>query len=111
TLSGSVEGFGGPAGGSGEVQEGKVEGTAISFRVGNTRYAGTIKPDQIELQATLISLAGGRGNTQTAAADAENRPAIGPPPDGSDPSRPAFVARGGRGPQGPATVILRRLTR
>src|SRR5271157_5545614 len=98
-LSGTVEGgFGG-----GAIQDGKVEGASISFRVGNAGYTGTVKGDEIELQRT-----GGFGRpNRPTLPPAESGPAIGPPPDGSDPSSAAFLGLGGgRGPQGPATVVL-----
>jgi beta-galactosidase len=104
-LTGTVEGLGGaPV----DIQDGKVEGGAISFRAGNTTYTGTVRGDQIEVQSS----GGGRGGRGGGAAQPEAgpRPAIGPPPDGSDPSRPQFVGLGGgRGPQGP--VMLGRARR
>ena len=110
-LSGTVEGAGGPGGGAPvEIQDGKVEGGAISFHAGFTMYSGTVKGDQIELQPAFA--AGGRGGQGGPAAAPASGPAIGPPPDGSDPSRPQFVGLGGgRGSQGPATVVLRRVPR
>ena len=86
-ITGSVEGMGGGFFGGPEapvpVEEGKVEGSNIHFKVGNTAFSGTVSADQIELQRT-----GGFGFPPPPApvAPAEARPAIGPPPDGSDPS-------------------------
>jgi beta-galactosidase len=106
-LAGTVEGAGGPGGG-GAIQDGKVEGGNISFRVGNVTYTGTVKGEQIELQRTSGF---GRPN-RPAPVQTGPRPAIGPPPDGSDPSSLAFMGLGGgRGPQGPQTVVLRRVKR
>jgi beta-galactosidase len=103
-LAGTVEGG---FGGGGAIQDGKVEGTSISFRVGNASYTGTVRGDQIELQRT-----GGFGRPNRPMPAAGAGPAIGPPPDGSDPSSLAFMGLGGgRGPQGPAAVVLKRVTR
>jgi len=112
-LSGTVEGAFGPAGGAPvEIQDGKVESGNISFRAGNATYTGTVNGEQIELQPAFAGGGrGGRGAPAATAPPAEPRPAIGPPPDGSDPSRPQFVGLGGRGPQGPATVVLKRVRR
>ena len=64
-LTGSVEssaqlGFG-PGGGraGGPIEDGKIDGSNISFRAGNTTYAGTINGEQIELRQT--GGGGGRG--------------------------------------------------
>jgi beta-galactosidase len=112
SLMGTVQGAAGPGGGAAvEIEDGKVDNGAISFRAGNTTYTGTVKGDRIELQPAFTGR-GGRGGPVVAQSPAGPRPAIGPPPDGSDPSRPQFVGLGGgRGPQGPATVALKRVTR
>ena len=120
-LTGSLEsagggGFGG-GGAGGAIEDGKVDGNNISFRVGNTTYAGTIKGEQIELQRS--GGAGGRGGRggagiPSAAADTGPRPAVGPPSAGSDPSFGAGGGgdgRGGAGGQAPTPLILRRVTR
>jgi len=87
TLTGSVEGGnGGFFGGSdvpAEITEGKVEASRISFKAGRTTYSGNLKGDQIELQRSA-SL--GFPIPKPAAEPPGPRPAIGPPPDGSDPS-------------------------
>jgi len=95
SLTGSVEGVGGGLFGGSDmplaIEEGKVDGSNIAFKVGNTTFSGTVNADQIELQRT-----GGFGfpPPSTPAAPAGERPAIGPPPDGSDPSRsPEFRQR------------------
>ena len=90
---------------SGPIEDGKVDGTAISFRVGTTTYIGTVKGEQIELQRSAPPRRGG-GAAPAAAADTAPRPAVGPPLPGSDPS---FGA--GRGAQAPAPLVLRRATR
>jgi beta-galactosidase len=104
SLTGTVEG-----GGSTPIaiEEGKVDGANISFRAANVAYTGTLKGDGIELQRTG-GAPGGRGGRGAPAEPAGPRPAIGPPPDGSDPSR---GVGGGRGPQAPAPVILHRTKR
>jgi beta-galactosidase len=106
TVEGGAGGFGG--GGGGTIQDGKVEGGNITFRTGNVTYTGTLKGDQIELQRT--GGFGGRPNRPTLPPPGTG-PAIGPPPDGSDPSSASFMGIGGRGPQGPAAVVLRRAKR
>ena len=86
-LTGSVEGTGGGFFGGGDaptpITEGKIDGENISFKAGNNTYAGSLKGEQIELQRKVDL-----GFSLTPpAAPVEPRPAIGPPPDGSDPSR------------------------
>jgi beta-galactosidase len=108
-LIGLVESSGGgrlgPAGGP--IEDGKVEGSSISFRTGATTYNGTINGDKIELQRSGAP-ARRRGGTVAATGP---RPAIGPPPDGSDPSFGAFGPGGRGGAQEPAPMILRRAKR
>ena len=114
TLTGSVDSSGGGGGrgapSGGPIEDGKVEGSNISFRTGATTYTGTINGDQIELRQT--GGGGGRGGRGGAppAAETGPRPVIGPPPQGSDPS---FGAGGGGrgGPQTPAPTMLRRAKR
>jgi beta-galactosidase len=116
TLTGSVEAPGGSGGGpgggvaaAGTIEDGKIDGSGLSFRTGNTRYTGTIDRDQIELRRT--GGPGGRGGRGGAPpAEAGPQPAIGPPPDGTDPSFGAGGGRG-RGGQAPAPVVLTRASR
>ncbi len=118
-LTGSVEGAAGGRGGGGEmpvaIEEGKLDGNNISFRAGGVTYTGTVKGDAIELQRSGGFGMGGRGGRTAPAEPAGPRPAIGPPPDGSDPSSPAFFGMmrggGGRAPQTPAPIILHRAKR
>jgi beta-galactosidase len=92
TLTGSVDGLGGSWAGGYDaptpITEGKVDGDHISFKAGYATYSGRLIVDVIELRPEMGQ---GRGRRQrpeeTAAA---NRPAIGPAPDGSDPSRSPF---------------------
>ncbi len=104
-LTGSIEGAGGGGGRGGgggadtpvAITDGKVDGANISFTAGNVNYTGTVKGDQIELLRAggAGGPGGGRGGRGAAATPStEPRPAIGPPPDGSDPSSGAFVNAG-----------------
>jgi beta-galactosidase len=111
-LTGLVESSGGggfgPGGGGaggGSIEDGKIDGSNISFRAGPTTYTGTINGEQIQLRVSPPAGRGRRGGPP--AADTGPRPAIGPPPDGSDPSFPA----GGRGGQPPTALVLRRTRR
>ena len=115
TLNGSVEssggsGFGGGGNVSGPIEEGRVEGNHLSFRIGMATYSGTVNGEQIELTRSAPVGRGGRGGGQPPMAEPRPRPAIGPPPNGTDPS---FGAGGGRrgGLQTPAHIILRRAKR
>jgi beta-galactosidase len=116
TLTGSVEssgggGFGGGGATGGTIEAGSIDGSNFSFRTGATTYTGTINGDhRIELRRTGGPAGrGGRGGAAAAPAESGPRPAIGPPPAGSDPS---FGAGGGRGGAQPApTILLRRVTR
>jgi beta-galactosidase len=87
-LTGQMEGGGGGflgGAGDGPVTEGKVEGDHVSFKSGNGTYAGTISGDRMELQKTVDL--GWLGGMLARKAEPEGqRPAIGPAPDGSDPS-------------------------
>jgi beta-galactosidase len=86
TLSGDVEGTGGGFFGGNDtptlLEEGKVDGDHITFKAGNSTYSGRLKDDRIELQREMNL--GFRQPVSTK--EAANRPAIGPPPDGTDPS-------------------------
>jgi beta-galactosidase len=107
TLTGSVEGLGGGFfGGSGAgipIAEGKVDGQSVSFKVETSTYSGTLNGDQLELQRT-IDLS--RFLSRIPKEPTGPRPAIGPPPDGSDPSfnMPARIPSG-------IPVLLRRVQR
>jgi len=119
TFSGSLEGAGGGRGGGTPVPiaDGKVDGAKISFSAGGATYTGTLKGNAIELQRTGGPDLGGRGGRGAPAEPAGPRPAIGPPPDGSDPSSAAFINQGrggsaaGLGSQTPAPIMLRRVRR
>jgi beta-galactosidase len=87
TLTGSVEGAGGGFFGGSDagipVTDGKVEGSNVYFKAGNNTYSGSLEGDQIELQRT-VELGFSLSQPEEPAGP---RPAVGPPPDGSDPSR------------------------
>jgi beta-galactosidase len=117
-LSGSIEGGGGRGGETpAAIENGKVDGAAVSFSAAGFTYTGTLKGDAVELQRSGGPAMGGRGGRGATAEPAGPRPAIGPPPDGSDPSSASFVGLGrggpggGRGPQTPAPIVLHRVKR
>jgi beta-galactosidase len=106
TLTGAVEGggitFTGGSDRPAPITEGKVDGNSISFKAGNSTYKGTLTNDHIELERVIeIPFRLPKASEESAA-----RPAIGPPPDGSDPSfnMPRHIPRG-------VPVILRRAKR
>jgi beta-galactosidase len=101
-LTGTVEGGAGFFSGFAPipVEDGKVEGGKVSFRAGIFGYTGRLTADRIELKRTLhipFHLANPTPNP------AEKRPAIGPPPDGTDPSTSAGFRRG------PGAIVLHRV--
>jgi beta-galactosidase len=105
-LTGTVEGTSGGFFGGNDapvpITEGKVEGDNVSFKAGNSTFSGTLKGDQIELQRTIDF---GFRLTTPREPPAGSRPAIGPAPDGSDPS----IGAGFRRPPGP--LVLHRVQR
>jgi beta-galactosidase len=86
-LTGTVEGGGGGFFGGSDaglpITGGTVNGNSVSFKAGNNTYSGTLEGDQIDLQRT-VSL--GFPMPQVVEPTGP-QPAVGPPPDGSDPSR------------------------
>src|SRR3984885_3657997 len=84
-LAGNVEGasrsFSGGTDVPAPITEGKVDGDRISFKAANGTYSGTVKGDRIELKRTV----------EMRPSNTSNEPkdglAVGPPPDGTDPSR------------------------
>jgi beta-galactosidase len=84
-LSGSAEGIAGFFGGDdvpSPIVDGTVNGDQVAFKSLNSSFAGKIKSDQLELQRT-VNLP---WETPTRPKEEPGRPAIGPAPDGSDPS-------------------------
>ena len=106
-LTGTAEGVAaGWAGGSDPavpILEGKVDGDAVSFKAGNAAFSGKLNGDRIELVRAPNP---GRPPAKPAEQTAEPQPAIGPAPDGSDPSRSPFWH-----PPGNVTVVLHRVQR
>lgn len=108
SLTGEVEATGGGFFGSpsGPVEDGKVDGANVSFKAGNTTYAGRVNGDRIELQRTTASF---RPGAAPPPQQGGARPVVGPPPDGVDPSFGAGFG-GGRN-RGATPIVLRRAKR
>jgi len=87
-LTGRAEGLGaGWAGGFDApvpITDGKVDGTHISFKVGRDTYSGKLTGETITLERAMNL---GPRPQRTETQPEGPKPAIGPPPDGSDPSR------------------------
>jgi beta-galactosidase len=81
SLTGSVEGGGGNQL-SAPIEDGRIEGGQVSFKAGNSTYAGTVTADRISLERKIEF----PFRRPQPAASTGPQPAIGPPPDGSDPS-------------------------
>jgi beta-galactosidase len=89
TLTGSVEGANRSFSGGNDVPtpitEGKVDGDRISFKAANGSYSGTAKGDRIELERAV------ERRQSSTSSEPKDGLAVGPPPDGTDPSRdPTF---------------------
>jgi beta-galactosidase len=84
-LTGTVEGGGRSFSGGSDVPapitEGKADGDRLSFKVGNATYSGTAKGDQIALERTM------EPRSSNTTPEPKDGLAVGPPPDGTDPSR------------------------
>lgn len=103
-LTGSAEGFSGSWAGGNDaptpIQEGSVAGNEISFRIDATSYSGTLSGDRMELVPASRSNQRPRPNPLDLA---DKSLAIGPAPEGSDPSHaPAS------GPQAVQPLVFRR---
>ena len=111
TVIGEVEetGGGGVFAGSpgGVIEDGKMEGSTISFRAGTTTYTGKATADSIELQRTAQARPR-LGTADNSPAPSGPRPSVGPPPPGVDPSFGAGLGRGGGGSR---TLVLGRVDR
>ncbi len=86
-LTGTVDGEGSGFFGGGDVptpiEEGQINGNRISFKAGRSTYSGTVNGDRIELDRTFNI----PRRFRTPEKETTGGPAVGPPPDGSDPSR------------------------
>ncbi|HUY81509.1 MAG TPA: beta-galactosidase GalA [Acidobacteriaceae bacterium] len=86
-LTGTVENGVGGFFGSGDkatpITDGKVEGNRVSFTAGMSSYAGTVQDGQLDLKRTLKL----PWHLSEPEKPKGPQPVIGPPPDGSDPSR------------------------
>jgi beta-galactosidase len=106
-LSGTAEGVAGGFFNASDapmpIVDGVVDGNNVSFKVGTSTYSGSLKNDRIELQRTTDL--GFQPHVEPPPA-ASSRPAIGPPPNGSDPSRNPSL----RAPLS-VTVVLHRVER
>ena len=104
-LTGTAEGITGFFGGDdvpSPIVDGTANGDQVTFKSLHSSFAGKIKGDQLELQRTVHL----PWETPTPPKEEPGRPAVGPAPDGSDPSTdpswevPSSVA-----------VVLRRVQR
>ena len=106
-LTGTVEGTGGGFFGGSDaplaITDGKVNGSEISFKAGNSAYTGKIDGDRLELERKIDIPFRFHPPEQPTGP----RPAIGPPPDGTDPSINPARFRVPRGQGIP--VVLRRV--
>jgi len=106
-LTGTAEGVGGSwAGGDdkpAQIQDGKVDGNKISFRAGGATYTGTVEGDWLELSR---SQARGWRERPNPLELADKSLAVGPAPDGADPS-----GMPQRRPPADVPVVLRRVKR
>ena len=104
-LTGTVEGGAGFFGGDdvpAQIVDGSVDGDQVAFKSGGSKYTGSIKGDHLELQRSF-SLP---WESPAPPKEEPGRPAIGPAPDGSDPSIDATW----QVPKG-IPVVLRRVDR
>jgi beta-galactosidase len=105
-LAGTVEGGGGFFSGThtpSQIEDSRVEGNRISFKAGNTTYSGKLVGERIELERKMHFPF---HMPAVSKQPAGTRPAVGPPPDGSDPSIPDLRRRLAHGP-GP--LVLHRV--
>ncbi len=102
TLTGTVEGVGGN-GASSPITDGQVDGANVSFKAGNSTYSGHTDGETIELERAPNF---GQRPPRPASVSDASRPAVGPPPDGTDPSRSPLFR-----PPGPTQIALHRAQR
>lgn len=99
TMEAATGSFFGSTDGATPIEEGKVNGNSVSFKVGNVNFSGTLNGDRIELERKMPP-------PREEPKPVGPQPAIGPAPDGSDPSRaPA------RPMPASIPVVLHRVTR
>ncbi len=107
TLTGTAEGIGGGWAGGYDaptpITDGKIDGALVSFKAGSSAFSGRVNGDTIELERAPNF---NPRPPQPAAEPEAERPAVGPPPDGSDPSRSPLSR-----PPGPVAMVLRRVER
>jgi len=112
TLTGTVEGIGGGWAGGDDaptpITDGLVDGTSVSFKAGNSAYSGRIKSDATGGSTIELERAPNFGprQPQPPAQLETSRPAVGPPPDDSDPSNSPLNR-----PPGPVQIALHRVQR
>ena len=86
-LSGSVEGgdisFFGGSDAPLPLTDGTVDGSKVTFKAGSSTYTGTVNGDRLELKRVIKLPFEWNRRPEPPPGP---RPAIGPPPDGSDPS-------------------------
>ncbi|MGB9414875.1 MAG: beta-galactosidase GalA [Acidobacteriaceae bacterium] len=99
TVEGASRSFSGGSDVPAPITEGKVDGNRISFKVGSGSFSGTVKGDRIELERAMDS-------RRWQNPPQPEIPAVGPAPDGSDPSR--GVSSGARRN---APIVLHRVQR
>ena len=113
-LTGSIEGRGGGFFGDNgtPITDGKVDGDKVSFRAGSFTLAGTYAGDVLELTRRLDNATGSRSgfNANPPKSD-PTAPVIGPPPDGTDPSRSPYNSLRANGGANNQTTVLRRVKR
>jgi beta-galactosidase len=84
-LTGNVEGASGGFFGGNDVPipvtDGKVEDNSVSFKAGNSTFSGKVNGDHIELERQITI-----PWKLPTPKEEPNPPAVGPAPDGSDPS-------------------------
>jgi hypothetical protein len=103
-ISGSVEG--GMAGDNPvAIEEGRIDGNTVSFKVGMATYKGALSGDQLQLERSFAGFGRPGGAGQPGGAGGAGF-AVGPPPPGTDPSMPQGLMR-----RQPPPLILRRVGR
>ena len=85
TVEGSSNNFLGGTDNPVPITDGKVEGDRVSFKSGRSAYTGTVKGDNLDLVKS-IDLGFLSHRLEAQKQPPGEKPAIGPAPDGSDPS-------------------------